>query len=438
MSDGSGSEWQCFSCSMKLPMAPAMPQCPYCLAIQPGAVLEHFQTDPAVSVQPFYFGTDGNHNYSPRFIPVQEQSQEARVCIHCKSYLPPNSETCTYCVSWSQGAPERFQQVPQNQQKGQKNIHKIVNCKCGAEFKHGYKVCANCGSPAPRNQPQGPPCVHCGELLIKKDASRCVKCGRVQPGNVKPSNPPTTPVSLPPGLFQGRNPTNTSHSHSATPQPNIPHSVTQFVPYPNYNFPRMFGPFASNLGSWPRMPTPLQHVQCSNMGNNQPSLGASHTNVPSSTQQLTVSHETGVSVNQPSQQLAENNSKNLPGVPSSARPSSNFPGGDTVQSDPKDVVQTSKDLQNLSKQAQQPVSTSAHNMNNNKPDKSTTEENIKGSTDKPITTSASSSAVTSTTVSNSGSIASTSPTTTTTPAKASYAGVVKVSYPLRFLEYMCV
>ena len=105
---------------------------------------------------------------------------------------------------------QELEQQRKEQQHKEKTIQEMqgnldVVCECGTPFHPGAKNCANskCGKPRPRNQPQGPPCVHCGKLLMKEGASRCQSCYKKQPET--PTNPPEgagTGIPPPPGLAQ--------------------------------------------------------------------------------------------------------------------------------------------------------------------------------------------------------------------------------------------
>ena len=61
---------------------------------------------------------------------------------------------------------------------------------CKQPFRSGARLCANCGNPRPRKQPQGPPCMYCEAPLGKHDAKVCVKCGRPQPGRSSENSRP--------------------------------------------------------------------------------------------------------------------------------------------------------------------------------------------------------------------------------------------------------
>jgi hypothetical protein len=80
----------------------------------------------------------------------------------------------------------------------------IVCCECGTAFYPNARLCPNpnCGKPRPRNQPQGPPCVHCGKHLIKEGAIWCGSCNKKQPAKVAEAGGITVPRP-PPGLGHG-------------------------------------------------------------------------------------------------------------------------------------------------------------------------------------------------------------------------------------------
>ena len=78
-------------------------------------------------------------------------------------------------------------------------------CGCGTPFRPNARICANpkCGKGRRKNQPQGPPCVHCGIPLIKEGALRCGSCNKKQ--SEAPTKPAkgAIPLPPPPGLGQG-------------------------------------------------------------------------------------------------------------------------------------------------------------------------------------------------------------------------------------------
>jgi hypothetical protein len=107
----------------------------------------------------------------------------------------------------SPGHSHVFQNDKDSQQEGRgDHSDGVVLCVCGASFNPDARFCANpsCGRPHPRNQPQGPPCVHCGVPLITEGALKCGSCYKKQTETpTKPAEgsggigiPPLPPLGL--------------------------------------------------------------------------------------------------------------------------------------------------------------------------------------------------------------------------------------------------
>lgn len=128
-------------------------------------------------------------------------------CVHCGMQLiTQNAKICHNCYkSQLTKSPDQSKDEKQltNQEKvehSQKQtqlsatyeIQAPPRCVCGTVFYPSARLCANCGKLRPK-QPQGPPCVHCGEKLMHQNAKVCHHCGRNQvpaPSVDQPQGPP--------------------------------------------------------------------------------------------------------------------------------------------------------------------------------------------------------------------------------------------------------
>ena len=130
---------------------------------------------------------------------------------------------------------EQLKEEEQSQQEGQGDRPDgTVVCECGTSFHPDARICANpkCGKPRPRNQPQGPPCIHCGERLIKEGAFKCESCNKKQSEvPAKPAEGAGSGIHSPPGLKHGYSyPTSPSKQQPGGVQP---HSSAEMVASPS-------------------------------------------------------------------------------------------------------------------------------------------------------------------------------------------------------------
>ena len=111
------------------------------------------------------------------------------------------------------------EQMEQSQQEGQSDSSDGIDvCECGTPFHPHGRVCPNpnCGKPRRKNQPQGPPCVHCHKPLIKEGAIKCGSCNKKQSETpAKPAEVGGTGVPPPPGLGHGYGYSNPPHQQPA-------------------------------------------------------------------------------------------------------------------------------------------------------------------------------------------------------------------------------
>ena len=142
---------------------------------------------------------------------------------------------------------EQNRTLAQNQQE-RYNDHQdgdVVYCNCGAAFHPNARACANtnCGKPRPRNEPQGPPCVHCGKRLIKEGAIRCESCNKKQ--SEMPAKPPEGGGT---GLGHGYGP-NSPQQQLAMMPPNTQQQQASSTQDPNSPSTDVSGALPSNKGN---------------------------------------------------------------------------------------------------------------------------------------------------------------------------------------------
>ena len=188
-----------------------------------------------------------------------------------------------------------------------------VYCECGTAFNPNARSCANpnCGKRRPRSQPQGPPCVHCGELLMKKDATVCASCHKKQTGAImKPSEGAGTGAPTPPGLGQGYGYTNQPQQQPDGVQPHSSAMVvmsTSTLPHTSHS--AIMVPVFGNSATipWPTYATASQPTPSQFHSGENKNLQAAAKGVPGAL---------------PSNQGNDGKAvvKQPPGVPGSARP----------------------------------------------------------------------------------------------------------------------
>lgn len=381
MSNGTQTKWQCVNCHVTLVLQgvdKALPSCPFCRAPQPGFTWDQAgrqeQPPSADRENQPYQGSHVSDNYY--------RSTHGNECLLCGVPLHPNTESCVACgtpVSWNQAVGQlfqasttdhgqytphlmsHFQPVSQKQQQHQQLSHHngneqheetaasqqeqgnpqhsgTVDCDCGAQFRPGARACAECGKPPPRNQPQGPPCFHCGQRLIKESASRCASCGKRQPGTPTKLTETPTLTSLSPGYGYPNAPQH-QPGMTQTLHPTTEMIFSRPVLPSIYRLPMMFGASATTPTYYHIQPcNPIYPTNTQAYFGLQPSASTdaqASTTMPSNIQKqaqlsapVSQGSPTGVSgVPPPSQgnSRSESRSKeeqvsNNPSVPSSARP----------------------------------------------------------------------------------------------------------------------